>query len=197
MSKRSADDVPNLQTPYNYHRALVWTAVMASLTHLDPAFSSVFAIQAVNEPIMDATQTPGYGSCAATFPSQCLAHLWSEPRTVQKNFVQTIRAVELALGITVPGVAPLAHGAANFTVALNNTAHAGAFNADVAAALLDAVPILLWAAEELALGAALTTFLGLDRTPLTTKFVALHFPETTAEDISQLHGRQLAVQRSA
>jgi hypothetical protein len=68
MSKRSTDDVPNLQTPYNYHRALVWTAVMASLTHLDPAFSSVFAIQAVNEPIMDATQTPGYGSCAATSP---------------------------------------------------------------------------------------------------------------------------------
>jgi hypothetical protein len=111
--------------------------------------------------------------------------------------VQTIRAVELALGITVPGVAPLAHGAANFTIALNNTAHAGAFNADVAAALLDAVPILLWAAEELALGAALTAFLGLDRTPLTTKSVALFLSEATAEPVSKLYGRQLAEQQPA
>lgn len=36
---------------------------MTTLTHLDPAFSSVFAIEAVNEPAMDATQTPGYGDC--------------------------------------------------------------------------------------------------------------------------------------
>ena len=36
---------------------------MTALTHLDSAFSSVFAIEAVNEPIMDATQTPGYGDC--------------------------------------------------------------------------------------------------------------------------------------
>ena len=36
---------------------------MTSLVHLDPAFSSVFAIEAVNEPIMNADQTPGYGTC--------------------------------------------------------------------------------------------------------------------------------------
>ncbi|KAI6118424.1 glycoside hydrolase family 5 protein [Pisolithus sp. B1] len=48
-------------TPHNYHRALVWTAVMTTLSHLDPQFSSVFAIEAVNEPIRDASQTPGYG----------------------------------------------------------------------------------------------------------------------------------------
>ena len=69
------------QTPHNYHRALVWTAVMTAVTHLDPHFGSVFAIEAVNgdytcgsmcaqpdmprvaEPIMNASQTPGYGDC--------------------------------------------------------------------------------------------------------------------------------------
>lgn len=54
------------QTEYNYHRALVWTAVMTALSHLDPSFGSVFAIEAVNEPIMDATQTPGYGDCKSS-----------------------------------------------------------------------------------------------------------------------------------
>ncbi|KAF9819351.1 hypothetical protein IEO21_02239 [Rhodonia placenta] len=72
-------------TDYNYQRALVWTAVMTSLSHLDPNFASVFAIEAVNEPIMDADQTPGYG-------------------TFQKEFVDTVRAVELTLGIPVPGL---------------------------------------------------------------------------------------------
>ena len=57
-----------LQTPYNYQRALVWTAVMTAVTHLDPSFASVFAIEAVNEPIMDASQTPGYGTCAYMSP---------------------------------------------------------------------------------------------------------------------------------
>ena len=55
------------QTDYNYHRALIWTAVMTALSHLDPAFGSVVAIEAVNEPIMDATQTPGYGDCTSIF----------------------------------------------------------------------------------------------------------------------------------
>ena len=54
-----------LQTPYNYHRALVWTAVMATLSHVDPVFSSVVGIEAVNEEIMNSTLTPGYGDCGS------------------------------------------------------------------------------------------------------------------------------------
>ena len=50
-------------TDYNYQRALTWTAVMATVAHLHPDFGSVFAIEAVNEPIMDSSQTPGYGTC--------------------------------------------------------------------------------------------------------------------------------------
>ncbi|KAK1217379.1 hypothetical protein PQX77_019979 [Marasmius sp. AFHP31] len=73
---------PDVQfyTDENYQRALTWTAVMTTLSHIDPAFSTVFAIQAVNEPLMDAYQTPGYGE-------------------FQKNFVLTVRIVEAILGI--------------------------------------------------------------------------------------------------
>ena len=51
------------QTPYNYQRALIWTAVMTALSHLDPNFGSVYSIHAVNEPMMDSSVTPGYGEC--------------------------------------------------------------------------------------------------------------------------------------
>ena len=36
---------------------------MTVLSHLHPNFESVFSIEAANEPIMNATQTPGYGDC--------------------------------------------------------------------------------------------------------------------------------------
>lgn len=114
-------------TPYNYHRALVWTAVMTVLSHLDPEFGSVFAIEAINEPIMDATKTPNYG-------------------TFQKNFVQVIRAVELTLGIPVPSwdvsVSVSASVSNNFTAALSATSSATIFSPEVQAAISDAVPIL-------------------------------------------------------
>lgn len=40
---------------------------MASLTHLHPSFASVFAIEAVNEPVSDAAMTPGFGDCESTY----------------------------------------------------------------------------------------------------------------------------------
>lgn len=52
-----------LQTPPNYFRALQWAAVTTFVTHIDPSFSTVFGIEAVNEPLMDPSQTPGYGDC--------------------------------------------------------------------------------------------------------------------------------------
>ncbi|EJT98876.1 glycoside hydrolase family 5 protein [Dacryopinax primogenitus] len=67
-------------TDYNYQRGVTWTAVMTYLSHVHPAFSTVFAIEAVNEPIMDYTQTPDYSR-------------------YQVNFVMAVRAVEAALGI--------------------------------------------------------------------------------------------------
>jgi len=68
-------------------------------------------------------------------------------RTVQKNFVQVIRAVELTLGISVPSsslsVLVSASVSNNFTAALSETSSATIFSAEVQAALLEAVPILL------------------------------------------------------
>ncbi|KAF8548718.1 glycoside hydrolase family 5 protein [Imleria badia] len=117
-------------TPDNYHRALVWTVVMTSLAHLDPNFGSVFAIEAVNEPIMNATQTPDYGE-------------------FQKNFVRTVRAVEYTLGIPVPGTpSGYSTSSKNFTAALGDSCSPSLCNAQVSAAMRDAIPILLQIAYE-------------------------------------------------
>ena len=54
---------PQFYQDKNYRRALTWSAVMTALSHVHPAFGSVFALEAVNEPLMDANTTPGYGDC--------------------------------------------------------------------------------------------------------------------------------------
>ncbi|KAF8957115.1 glycoside hydrolase family 5 protein [Flammula alnicola] len=69
---RCTNDV-EFYTPYNYHRALIWTAVMTALSHLDPNFGTVAAIEAMNEPIMNADQTPGLGGWVTFSPSAGLA----------------------------------------------------------------------------------------------------------------------------
>ena len=41
---------------------------MTFYSHVDPNFGSVYSIQAINEPIMDSSKTPGYGQCRSTLP---------------------------------------------------------------------------------------------------------------------------------
>src|ERR1700733_4204098 len=48
---------------YNYQRAVTWSIVMAWLSHVHPAFKSVFAIEAINEPLQDYSLTPGLDRC--------------------------------------------------------------------------------------------------------------------------------------
>ena len=36
---------------------------MTGLSHLDSNFGSVFSIEAINEPVMDARKAPGFGDC--------------------------------------------------------------------------------------------------------------------------------------
>ncbi|KAJ7282090.1 glycoside hydrolase family 5 protein [Mycena rebaudengoi] len=120
---------PEFYTQDNYHRALIWTAVMTTLSHVDPAFANVVAIQAVNEPIMQATKTPDLG-------------------TFQKNFVKTLRATEFLLGVHTPGFAPLAaQSSTNFTSLLTDVPETAQFtslfNAEVRSVLIDTVPVLL------------------------------------------------------
>jgi glucan endo-1,6-beta-glucosidase len=160
-----------IQTPYNYHRALVWTAVMTTLSHLDSNFGSVFAIEAVNEPIMDASKTPNYGTCVyyTSFSIRTLILL----DTVQKNFVATVRAVELVLGIDVPFMTldVSASVSNNFTAALSAACSSTIFTPEVQSALADAVPILLEIGVQYELQTVLeaSSFRKQSNSPLTTK----------------------------
>jgi glucan endo-1,6-beta-glucosidase len=52
---------------YNYRRAVTWAIVMAYLSHTHPAFSTVFTIEAINEPIVNGTLTPRLGECEFLF----------------------------------------------------------------------------------------------------------------------------------
>ncbi|KAI0692451.1 glycoside hydrolase family 5 protein [Cytidiella melzeri] len=161
---RCTQDV-EFYTEYNYHRALVWAAVMTTLSHLDPNFGSVFSIEAVNEPIMDASQTPGYGD-------------------YQQNFVKTVRAVELLLGIPIPGeTLPFKLSTANFTFALNVAASSSGndiFTDEVKSVLKDAAPILAEVALELAIPTIFNFQLSSapvhsQRTPLVTSFMDVNW----------------------
>ncbi|KAN0088223.1 glycoside hydrolase family 5 protein [Tylopilus felleus] len=144
-------------TPYNYHRALVWTAVMTSLSHLDPSFGSVFAIEAINEPIMNATLTPGYGD-------------------FQTNFVKTVRAVELALGIPVPEMTSnISISSTNFTAALGDICSSSLFNTQVVEAITDAIPILMGIAIEYDLQEYLFWPFPSDQSSLVTTFMDINW----------------------
>lgn len=125
---------------------------MTALSHLDPNFGTVAAIEAMNEPIMDASQTPGLGGCMEITPF--LMTNWSHKSfLVQVNFVQTVRAVELALGLAVPGITHTpSYNAGNVSAALSGTSTLSSiFNAEVRQVLLDAVPILVQVSEQLSL----------------------------------------------
>ncbi|TDL25414.1 glycoside hydrolase family 5 protein [Rickenella mellea] len=133
-------------TDANYNRALQWTAIMAAISHLDPDFGSVFAIEAVNEPIADASNTPGYGD-------------------FQKNFVQVVRAVEQTLGIGNQS------GANNFTVALSSAAQNSAYNSAVRSALSAAAPMLSQVAQSLGEPTVFSGAAVSNRSPLATTFM--------------------------
>ncbi|THG99809.1 hypothetical protein EW026_g2627 [Hermanssonia centrifuga] len=161
---RCTSDV-EFYTEYNYHRALVWTAVMTTLAHLDPNFGSAFAIEAVNEPIMNADETPGYGD-------------------FQMNFVKVVRAVELILGIPVPG-AQLASKitTSNFTAAIGTATSTNSndiFNDEVKSALQAAAPILAQIAVELSIPTIFNFNLASapvhnQRSPLVTNFMDINW----------------------
>jgi hypothetical protein len=140
------------QTDVNYHRALVWTAVMTALSHLDPAFSNAVAIEAINEPIMDASKTPGYGNCTTNFDFLILVDIYSLlTPTVQKNFVKVVRAVEFILGIHIQQYSPfqqIAENSLNFTYAMAQGIPQLP-DPEVQKAIFQAIPILGQIAHEL------------------------------------------------
>lgn len=127
---------------------------------------------------MNAEQTPGYGDCAHPLP-HALSHISDHP-LVQQNFVKVVRAVELILGIPVPGAQLNAKvTTANFTSAItavtgSSSAASNIFTDEVKAALQAAVPILVEVGAELAIPAIFNFNLASaplhnQRTPLVTK----------------------------
>ncbi|KAF5350209.1 hypothetical protein D9758_007849 [Tetrapyrgos nigripes] len=128
-------DDPQFYTDQNYHRALVWAAVLTGLSHLYPDFSSVFSILAANEPVGDANRTPGFGKYF-------------------KQFVQTVRATEALLGAGGRQYARrglLFNSPASGTVTekshsrITETCGSG----EVCDAILEAIPILINMSSEL------------------------------------------------
>ncbi|OCB87636.1 glycoside hydrolase family 5 protein [Sanghuangporus baumii] len=146
-------------TDYNYHRALVWTAVMTAVGHLDPDFGSVVAIEAVNEPIMDASQTPRYGD-------------------FQKNFVKVVRAVETLLDVeNLDSTAPegLLESLLGNTLNVTQSLLGGqSYGGTLGKVLTDAAPIFVQVASELGIGSILTGGLP-SRTPLVTMFMDINW----------------------
>ncbi|KAF9563619.1 glycoside hydrolase family 5 protein [Agrocybe pediades] len=152
---RCTNDVEFYTQP-NYHRALIWTAVMTALSHLDSNFATVAAIEAMNEPIMDANQTPGLGD-------------------FQKNFVQVVRAVEWSLGIPVPGYSPLSSSAlGNATFSFSTAAGSSFFNSEVRQVLEDAIPVFTKVAQQIGLVPDLSSLFK-KRKPLVTTFMDVNW----------------------
>ncbi|KAL5513348.1 hypothetical protein ACEPAH_3747 [Sanghuangporus vaninii] len=151
---RCTSDV-QFYTDYNYHRALVWTAVMTALSHLDSDFASVVGIEAVNEPIQDASQTPDYGD-------------------FQKNFVRVIRAVETLLGVVdLNSTAPsglLEKLLPNTLNATKSILGGSVYGGSIGTVLLDAAPMI----AEIAFKYGFDSILGggcPNKTPLTSVFM--------------------------
>ncbi|KAF8810492.1 glycoside hydrolase family 5 protein [Phlegmacium glaucopus] len=145
-------------TPYNFHRALVWTAVMTALLHVDPNFSTVAALEAIQEPIMDATQTPGLGE-------------------FEKNFVQTIRAVEYSLSLNSASVH--SGSSSNVTEAMATTAVATLYSSEIRQVLREAIPMIVQIASELNINLAfdqdgLRSSLS-TKEPLVANFMDIHW----------------------
>lgn len=65
---------------------------MTGLTHLDDNFGSVFAIQAANEPMMNADRTPGYGDCRCSLPGPDVLTSRSFAHAVATNSPEELRA---------------------------------------------------------------------------------------------------------
>ncbi|KAF8493036.1 glycoside hydrolase family 5 protein [Russula emetica] len=155
MFTGNCTSTPQFYTDYNYGRALIWTAVMTFMSHVHPQFDSVFSIEAVNEPIMNATQTPGLGD-------------------FQKNFVRTVRAVEWLIGIEVQGY-PALEDTPNAKNLDERLVRASAMDTlelltpPVIDALRASFPMLLYIAQELQWTIDLTAYQ--DRLPITTNFM--------------------------
>jgi len=144
---------------------------MTALVHLEPDFKPIFAIQAVNEPIQDATKTPGLQDCEYS-PRHC-QHCHYSNVLVYEHFVQAVRVTELALGIIDPSADQLPGffslcGSGDLQVSINAMVTNDSIDVEVQVALKDALRILIDLAAEPGLDFPLL-FEPVNRAPLTVK----------------------------
>lgn len=90
---------------------------------------------------------------------------------VQKNFVQVVRAIELCLGMPIPGhSAKLSRTHKRMTDAMSEAASSEIFNTEVNAVLRDSIPIVAKLASHIGLDTA-RPFPNLNKDPITTRFI--------------------------
>lgn len=81
-------------------------------------------------------------------------YLDAHPSVVQKNFVKVVRAIELSLGVAVPGVSPIPGivTSRNVTAALTSLSNAkDIFSEEIRQVLKDMVPVFAKVAVQLAM----------------------------------------------
>jgi hypothetical protein len=152
---------------------------MTFLSHCHPSFESVFSIEAVNEPIRDATQTPGLGKCKSPASRPRLAFgkpTHASDRVVYENFVQTVRLVEWFIQKKWPEVQhrKLARSKVDLRevvadASMTITYLSGLLPDAVIDAVTDAFTSLNAIAEEL--GLSIDSCGGQELSPITTKLV--------------------------
>ncbi|KAF5362976.1 hypothetical protein D9758_007129 [Tetrapyrgos nigripes] len=150
---------PQFYHRFNYNRALIWAAVMTGLSHLHPDFSTVFSIHAINEPIMNASRTPGHGD-------------------YQRKFVKTVRAMESLLGIgTFDGTYKAKRGedllyiSVDVGLAFSSSTKENCPFGDVCDVIIEALPILGEVLDQLG-SLELSSVFGLvGQPPLETNFM--------------------------
>ena len=145
----------------------------------------------MNEPIMDATQTPGLGECTSTALTGFSIPKWIT-YLVEKNFVETVRAVERSLGISdsLPALIPTLDNGnfLNATQAIATIATLSSFlTSEVCEVLHEAIPIILQIALELDINLdfeqdGLGSFLSTRRPLVTTCVLTSEFISTQRVD---------------
>jgi len=153
---RCTSDV-QFYTPENYHRALIWTAVLTVFSHVDPYFESVFSIEAINEPLTDANRTPGYGQ-------------------FQKDFVQTVRAVEDILGARDMHYHDYSR---NITATFQRAAEVGEYSDEVKSVLMDTAPVLFQMILKYGGPEMMHEFSRPGKKPLTTNFMEMNWQQNS------------------
>ncbi|POV96243.1 hypothetical protein PSHT_15254 [Puccinia striiformis] len=98
ISNRSSCRDVQFYKDHNYQRALTWSAVVTSMSHLDTDFSSVVAIECINEPLSDSI-LPHWSIDWRSVHRHLQASLTPGLEQYYSDFVTITRVVEFTIGV--------------------------------------------------------------------------------------------------